>query len=198
MEYFLASYQQASDTPSLPPYTYNDDFNDNTLNTSFWFVAFSGDGGTLAETNQQIEITLPAGSLKALQTVDSYTYDDNSIWWEVKQVPTNHADIGTWNEISNGAELIGLFISNGNVGIYDHLDTDLGTFTYNSTTMKWFRLRELSGTMYAEYSTNGFDWTELANFTTPFVSTLCRFTIGAYNDSGSDGGQYIIDNFYGY
>src|SRR5919206_2542280 len=41
---------------------FSDNFNDNNINSSRWLTSYVGNGSTVAETNQRLEITIPANA----------------------------------------------------------------------------------------------------------------------------------------
>ena len=52
----------------IPPVigeTFSDGFNNNAINSSFWIVKTTGEGPTLSETNQQLEINFPSNSVES-------------------------------------------------------------------------------------------------------------------------------------
>lgn len=62
----------------------------------------------------------------------------------------------------------------------------LEQITYNSTTMRWVKLREASGTVYWEYSSDGGTWSELYSETAPIDITKLKVDIfvGTFNNEG--------------
>jgi hypothetical protein len=56
-------YSGAGPAPTPPPTGVPlDDFNDNTINHTLWVAHVTGSGPTIDETNQRVEITIPAAS----------------------------------------------------------------------------------------------------------------------------------------
>jgi hypothetical protein len=70
------------------------------------------------------------------------------------------------------------------------------TLTYAAATHKWFRLRESSGTTFADYSTDGVTWTNYTSLANPFAMTALsvEMSAGTFNSEAS-GTTGIIDNF---
>jgi hypothetical protein len=91
-----------------------------------------------------------------------------------------------------------IYISNGTLGFQKQVATsysDVGSTAFNSSTMKYFRLRESSGTIYGEYSADRSSWTTIGSTATPFDITNLILTIEAGNNAivGS-GATMIVDN----
>lgn len=55
------------------------------------------------------------------------------------------------------------------------VNTNITTIAYNSTTMKFFRIRESSGTTYWDYSQDGISWTNITNQSNPIAVTALYY-----------------------
>lgn len=91
-----------------------------------------------------------------------------------------------------------IYISNGTLGFQKQVATsysDVGSTSFNSSTMKYFRLRESSGTIYGEYSADRSTWTAIGSVSTPFAITNLILTIeGGNNAVVGSGATMIVDN----
>ena len=68
--------------------------------------------------------------------------------------------------------------------------------TYNSSTHKWLRMRELSGTFYWDYSTDGVTWTNFASVSTTGFTLDLANAYQYINYNSNVGGAYAeFDNF---
>ena len=74
--------------------------------------------------------------------------------------------------------------------------TNLAEATYNSSVHKWFRIRESSGTIYWDYSTDGISWTNFTSIANPFdiTSMTIGINVGTWNTEASTTSA-TFDNF---
>lgn len=186
--------------PTLPPYTYSDDFNDNTLNTSFWSIG-SWAGGSGSETTGQIVIIPSNGGGSELSTNSSYSLVGKQVWAEIKEVPNQAINTGFWFGLYNGTNSFEINSYNGTLVCSHKIsgsNTVVYTTTYNSSVHKWLRLREDTGTLYYEYSTDGITWNVFFSESNPITMTSLQFKTGAESLVSGTLGTYKFDNFYGF
>ncbi len=76
------------------------------------------------------------------------------------------------------------------------VQTTLASVPYNSSTMKFFRIRESGGTVYWDYAANGNNWTNLASTVAPFDLTAVRQAnmVGTWQTEASTTNA-VFDNF---
>lgn len=173
-----------------------DNFNDNSFDTGLWVKT----GGThVAETNQEMEITKAAGA--DYETIDSaaaYDLTASSIYAQVKNAgdQTNASNemypVRLYNSV-DGTDSIEWGIFNGVLKAFYKVNgsttTVLGTTNYSFATHKWFRIREASGVIYWEFSTDGSSWTEYTHVTTPvgvdITSLKVSLSVGSWDVAAS-------------
>lgn len=175
--------------------TLTDNFDDNSLDGAKW--TSSADAGvTLAEASQQLQITgaLTAGSA-TLISVNRYSLISSSFTTKLvdggnQLVDPTYLDIcyafkeatqsyAVWWGVSGG-----LLLANYRL---DFADTTLrGDVSFDVAVHVYFRIRESGGTVYWDYSTNGYIWT---NYTSVAVSSL--FPLGALL-LGLQAGHYAV------
>jgi hypothetical protein len=87
-------------------------------------------------------------------------------------------------DANNSAQL---FVQNGNLSAQVQYEGAFGAIlpgsvAYSAATHKWLRIREASGTLYFDYSTDGATWTNLSSTPNPFPLTSLVLSIqeGAY------------------
>lgn len=170
-----------------PPYTLKDNFDDNSVNAVSWFTEFDT-SVTVLEQNGQIEITIPAvtgyGRLMSRTNFNIYgAYVTGRI------VDAGNQASGVVDAhlafITDLAELNHLFwqIENNVLfaiyGLNGSDTTLLGTLAYNAALHKYFRIRESSGTIYWDWSTDGIGWVFYASIpTATFTYGLLAMRIG--------------------
>jgi hypothetical protein len=195
------SFTTDAGAPSLPPYTYSDNFDDNSLNTSFWSTSSFGVAPTIREASGRLEIVLNGNGGGQVATIaTNYNAVGKYVWSELTSVPTQVANSGTWWVLANGGNEIGISINNGNINFNKTISavgTTMLAITYNATTHKWIRFRENAGITYWEYSADGLTWTTAHSEANPITMSSVQLYLGVYT-SNSATGIYSIDNFYGF
>jgi hypothetical protein len=151
--------------------TLTDNFNDNSRDTTKWNT-YASSGGSTAETNQQLEETCAAttnGSWTGFCSVNQYDLTGKQA--SIKVISATGGN--TFFDLTSSLEQIGIadnFISIGiNVGTQmlevikevGGIDTVMTSTAYIAATHKYLRIRESSGTIYWDWSTNGATWTNL-------------------------------------
>lgn len=178
----------------------DDNFNDNSIDGAKWD---NGGSGQVVETNNQIEITTQTGAnYFQLIAVDPQPLINSSMAVEVKDAGNQalttrqtilYAELDTNNKVY-------LQIDQGNLSA-NYVVAGTPTYgaasvTYNSTTHRWLRLRELGGTTYWEYSADGDSWTTLYSLANPIALTAVYAGLQAGNYAGeASGSTSIFDNF---
>jgi hypothetical protein len=63
------------------------------------------------------------------------------------------------------------------------VQTTVATTVYSSAVHVWFRIRESAGTIFWDYSTNGYAWTTLTSLANPFAVTAMTVepSMGTFN-----------------
>lgn len=181
-----------------------DDFNDNTQNTNLWKTL---GGGTTSETNTQLSTTVAqstAGNEAGFASVEMYDMTGSYVYVEVVQVASDTTNVYTQLEVAAaGDNSLGLGLHGSsnlqawyNVnGVYAYS----GAAAYNSTTMRWWRIRESGGNIYWDYSADGVTWTNYYSHATPITITGLTVRLHTYEGASAGGTAAsrtaIYDNF---
>lgn len=180
--------------------TLEDNFNDNSIDAGLWEDDAVG-GFTLSETNQHIEIVTHVdggyaelrsanlynliGSYAFVQMVDAgnQALESFGITFFIVDDEDDGDDEGLFWQIDNGT--ISAFVGN------DELDSD----TYDPDVHKYLRIREASGVIYFDYSSDGFNWTAFASDTPvySYAASGIGVAVGASLEASSTAA--IFDNF---
>lgn len=178
--------------------TLTDNFNDNSVDAAKWTLqAFSG--GTVAETNQRIEmLTGIAGTDSALDSVaDPYSLVGSTMGIKLVDAGNQALTSLIVKACRFGAAGGSVYfqISNGNISAFDGTTTQ-GTITYNSTNHLYLRLRENAGTLFWETSADSNVWAVLYSVANPFsltTSTFLEFAIESGVELSTT--TVIVDDF---
>lgn len=199
---------------SYPNYSLiSDNFNDNSLDTSMWSTYESG-GITVTETNQQIELTYPASASPFNNSwLSSWIFENlptrvhqfngGTAKAEVIQVPDQTKDVAVTFVVQNpyNFDYARWRLQLGT--LYAEILSVTGlitaaTLTYNASTHRWWRIREIAGTLYFDTSTNGIAWINRGTSTYDFSLAAADYSYYAFsNSSGStitNAGKFILDN----
>lgn len=156
--------------------TLTDNFNDNSLDAAKWFTYT--EGGTVLETNNQIEITTDLNGGEN-DLIAQNTYDLTGSQATIKIVDAGNQALASW-------EAFLLWLQKDSTHFF-HFDINQNTIyaqyknggstievasaSYVAATFRYLRIREASGTTYWDYSSNGTTWTNMASVANPFVIT---------------------------
>lgn len=182
--------------------TFIDNFDDNSIGDWTGY-------NSIAETGGQLVASLTGATPDYHGIYSDNTYDLTGSYVQVEVV---NAGNQSWTSIEvemqmqdggSGARRLLLDIGGGDLIAYNTVGgttTNLASITYNSTTMRWLRIREDSGTIYWEYtSTVGYaadTWTTLHSKATPIPITNLQFELDAGNwDTETGTTTVIFDNF---
>lgn len=181
-----------------------DNFDDNDRNTGLWNLATGDADVTVSEANGQLEITLANATVGAnydgYSSASAFDFNDKCAYVEVVEAPSN----------STGAQaLLSLEATNGDVirinkegtGLFFQYypngegATTVDSVAYDNTTHRWWRIREDSGTLYYDTSTDGVGWTNRASVGTPVAITAMAVVLkGGTYQSETSPGNVIFDN----
>jgi len=163
-----------------------DSFNDNSL-AAVW--AFWG-GTTNAEANTNIEITsVLAGAYGGMDSGIS-VFDATGGFASVQVKDAGNQALASLEvypiQLDQDATNNVFFLIAGNA-LYAYktvagTPTQLATVAYNSSTMKYVRIREAGGTTFWQYSANGLYWATLHSAANPITMTAVsvQVFIGTY------------------
>lgn len=168
-----------------------DAFSSNSINTSKW-AAF-GTNTLASQSNGQLVLTTSTtagyGGLDSTGGYASTNLTGSGAFIEVK-------DVG--NQSLTSFEVFPLiiyldannklmwFIGQGSLIAFKlvaTVQTSIFSTTFNSTTHRWLRIREQSGTTYFDYSSDKLNWVNATSLANPFAITaiLLEITAGTYS-----------------
>lgn len=181
-----------------------DTFPGSSLDSSKWSSYAIGSGAAMA-INNEVEITTGTASDNNGGIVSNYYYDLTSSYALIQVVDagTQQANYALYPLYVHGGtydhELVYTIINNQlRVIISTSAATHLypSDITFSAATHKWLRIRESGGTVYWEYSTDGFAWTTQYSTANPFSVISMTIQIVTYN-YGVIGSSTVakLDNF---
>ena len=181
--------------------TLTDNFNDNSIDTGKWTSSL------FTERNQRLEVSA-SGDEAEFRSANSFTLEASAFLFEYDHdglavesgnqittmrlyAPGQENEAG-WLVATNSGNTLNAFVTEAGV------ETVLAGTTYNSTTHRWLRIREDSGTIYWDYSADGLNWSNLTSrsvsgFDTDSLKSM-RFYFYTLNESGNTHINWI-DNF---
>lgn len=143
-----------------------DNFNDNSFNTSLWVR----DNDTqIVEQNGRMELTTAlAGNYVGFYSTGTFDLTGKSIAVElvdggnVGEVGMDSYEAYPLTMVHSSGNNFGWILGYGEILVTTMVGGSRATvgYAWNATTYRWIRLREASGVVYFEYSSNGRDWTE--------------------------------------
>lgn len=168
-------------------------------NTSKWSGYGSNPTVTSGQLHMDVTPSYPAirGDLTTYDLTASYSL------WELIQAPNpgnGSTELFMRINISGaGNDSLQFRILNNTLSAYRIVSgagTTVASATYNASDHRWLRIRESSGTVYWDVSSNGTSWTQFASW----VSTLTLTAVYPSFETGywgteSDAGTVIIDNY---
>ena len=157
-----------------------DDFNNDSLDTAKWS---NWGGAEVVEDNSQLEITTTVGgSYEGIISQKRFILTSSSVSAKV---------VNAGNQSYTSLEVYPVYckLDDNNV-VFFRIDnntvracklvsssfTSLATVAY-SLAIKFFRIREASGTTYWDYSENGTDWTNLTSAENPIAVVNLQFQL---------------------
>jgi len=183
--------------------TITDNFNDNVLDIGKWS---NWGGAQVAETSAQLQFTSTLASgyygVDSNDAVITKVFDLRSSSVSVKVANAGNQSIPSFefyfqldqdadkNGFGEGTNTLWFRITGGTIQAFKTVAgsaTGLNSATYNSTTHKYLRIREASGTTYWEYSSNGVSWSTLDSQSNPITPDrmVLKLFIGTWQVEGS-------------
>jgi hypothetical protein len=154
-----AVYVKVTSTAKINAIT--DDFDDGAIDTSIWSA-----GGTITESGGRLATT----STGWLDTTWDYDLIDSEVSVEFDESAGDGFSYILFAGARDGAPFVAWYRATTTVRAYIYDGATFATqgtsFTYNSSTHRYFRIRETSGTLYWEWSTDGASWTVHASVST--------------------------------
>lgn len=170
-----------------------DDF--SSQNTALW----NGYDGNPSIVSGQLNIT-PTHSYEAISTVATYDFTGSYFRMEIIQRPNggNGSVEGSMIVSRDSSNQFAMIVAGGNLVCRERAsgtNSDT-TVTWNATTMKFWRLRESSGTAYWETSSDGATWTTRRSKTIALGAiTAMRCVISAgYWGTETSPGVFKVDS----
>jgi hypothetical protein len=175
--------------------TLSDGFTGSTINTGLWSNV-TGGAATLDQVNDLVVLAQPTVSSGVNTFGSSNVYDATSsaIYAEVGTVANGNGHTNTIFKL--------LVDANNNIairlasGVFEVTVLTAGTTvattlaTYDANAHGWWRLRELSGTFYADVSADGCNWTNLFSGTYSWAATAMQFEFQTSASATEVGGNY--------
>jgi len=168
-------------TPKI--HTLTDSFDDGVMDPSLW-VPPTDDSYT-TETGGTIAVTLPSSTplYSSMASLNRYDLTSSNLMIEVPQRLNNINGCETLLSIvkTPSIDFVGFVYTPNWLVIrrkVNNTQTD-GGFTYNATTMRWWRIREQSGYTYWETSPDSYVWTTRFYLPNPFAVTSMLVNFGA-------------------
>lgn len=179
-----------------------DNFDENTI-TALW--ALSGPGTPANQIkcqNNRLELTSDAISGDYFTISSASLYDLTSSYVKIQLInagsqATNFDCIpllvvnGTnelWWDINGNTMTANQKVSGVSSGIGS-------SATYNSSIHRWLRIRELSGTTFFEYSTDGRAWFNFTNTPNPITVTALAGGVQVGQFGTASASTFVVDNF---
>lgn len=153
-------------------------------------------------TGGHVEL-VPTTGYPSFTSITDYSLTGSYAFIEVPQVPaTGNGTIQAWPLRLNfdGNNQLHWYYSGGQLlaeysigGVF----TTLATLTYNATTHRWLRVREVGGTVYWDTSPDGITWTQRASTTaiTWSLNDLLVYVGVGYYGTEPAPGMLQVDNF---
>lgn len=179
-----------------------DYFNQTTLNTALW-TQTTGGSATMSYDSTGATVNFPASSTSStigqLQSA-SYNLTGGFAELQVLAVPLS-------STTANGELRLQIDINNYIRWVYEQgtlyaqrrvsgTVTTVTSFAYNSTTHKYWRIRESGGTTFWETSENGDTWTIRGSLANPIaVTSLSVFIVGSAYQAVSNAGTFKFNRF---
>lgn len=183
-----------------PIATLRDNFEDNSL-ANTW-QAFTSGSATIAETGQELRITLPSSTAGAHSGVvrSNSRYDLTGDSFDVNidtMVSTSVAATAAWTlQIDSDNRLLwrqvgGTLTAETTIG---GVTTVRYTVAWNASTYKYLRIREASGNVLWESSSNGTSWTTRATVSAPFAVSDLEIVFNASCGNVASPGSFRIED----
>lgn len=160
--------------------TLTDNFDDNSIDGAKWGTD-TGGGGSVAEVNQEIELTSAiAGSDAVLESVSSYDLTGSGL--SAKLVDAGNQSLASFNVTpcrvhdSSWAWDYYWIVQGGNIATSNTYST-----SYVAATFSYLRIRESGGTIYYDSSTDGITWTNRDSHAkaADITTSTARISIGS-------------------
>jgi len=182
-----------------------DDWSSGSINTSKWNNWGSPQTSVVGQ-QLQISSTLGGGYYGVNSSVNGVAYSLANSYIQSQLVNAGNQSLTSWgvypvslDKAGDSSYQLYWAVETNKVRAYKNTagtHTVLAEAAYNSSTHKWFRIRESSGTVYWDYSTDGISWTNFTSISDPFAinSVNVGADVGTWNTEASTT-TATIDNF---
>ncbi len=183
--------------------TLQDNFNDNSLDGDKW-LSTTGAGGTVSETNRRIQLTMPAASTSStIAQIGSrrpFNLEASYVFVEIIETPNAATNVDAEFIVQRDSnnwfrwvlEAGTLYAQRKKAGV----QATLTSFAFNAVTHRWWRIRETSGIVYFETSSDRSTWTAQTTYTHGMALANMNVFIGAFcYQNETNPGNLYVDNF---
>lgn len=175
---------------------------DSTLDSGKWFD-YGGSNLVVADGLLQITSTTdPGGGYFGINTIaNNWALQDSYIFAKVVDAGDQSSgfEVYPFQLTDGGLNVLLIYIVYGSVNAVKRLNDGTiefaGSFAYNPTIHKWFRIRNSGSTIYYDWSTDGHSWTNFATSTaTGFDLSNCTVDMLAGSAMGIPATTAKFDN----
>jgi membrane-associated phospholipid phosphatase len=175
-----------------------DSFGDNATDPAKWIAS-----GPIQEVNQRLEIRPDSGvanSYGRYTSATTYDLTNSEAKVEFVRIPrSGSAYLSAYVGNRDTGDAVAVSLTNTFTQPTKRVagaNTSITVIPYDAAAHRWVRLRENSGTLYYEVSSDGTTWSEIARTPTPFslASVTLEIAAGAFSAAPTPG-LSIFDNF---
>jgi hypothetical protein len=191
-----------------------DNFDGAVIDTAKWNV--TADAGTSAyQQDGRLKLKGPAASATGyvtLESVSTYDLTGKSAFVALRQIASRAlfesvVETAPLSVTLDASNLLVWYISNGSLKARKRVsasNTDVYSVTYNTTTHRWFRIREAGGSIYFDTAPSTAsnppietDWVNRHTESNPFALTAIKVSVstGAWSGPTADSGVAHFDGF---
>ncbi|MGW1609406.1 hypothetical protein ACWCQZ_08410 [Streptomyces sp. NPDC002285] len=198
----VATFTPRTGSAPYPLAMLGDDFDDNQVSSTLW----PGTSGGATEVGGRARIPLTPGSTALYQSAREWTLAGSQLTGKLATVPSANgssvAVASMWiTSTTSGTRLgwrynavTGVISAETQVSFFDGTAVN---FTYNPFTHMWLRVREASGTVYWESSTDGATWAVWRSLATPSWVTSQTLAVELTGQRTGGTGDYVEWDFLG-
>lgn len=172
----VAEVYESVDTVTLEPH---DNFDDGVIDTSIWST-FSTARAQVLESGGYFQVALiatPGGSnYGGINSIVASNLTGKAAVWQVERwIDANAASNAGVSLVLDSSNALEWSYANGVLSCRKQIATTWTTLYtvsgFSVLSYRWLRIREAAGTIYWDYSADGFVWTNAASAANPFAVT---------------------------
>lgn len=180
-----------------------DGFDGNWIDRDKWTISEAG-SILISQSNSKLIFTFPASSTSSTRgivtTKNTYNFTGQDCFIKVTTVPIANSVINSELAIIIDSDNYFSFIYRDSLlRMFRNIagsGTTVGTFTYNSTTHLYWRIKEAGGIIYWETSSGNNTWIQRGSYSHSLTITSVTSELSAYaNGNVSSAGTFEIDKF---